>query len=41
MTSIRIPLQDFQGVDLRNIKELALVFDQTPSAPYLSTMLNS
>ena len=31
MTSIRVPLQDLKGVDLRNIRELALVFDQTPS----------
>jgi hypothetical protein len=31
MTSIRIPLKDFRGVDLRDIRELALVFDQTPS----------
>jgi hypothetical protein len=31
MTSIGIELQGFQGVDLRDIRELALVFYQTPS----------
>ncbi len=31
MTSIRIPLQDFKGVDLSAVTELALVFDQTSS----------
>ncbi len=31
MTTIRAPLGDFSGVDLQDIRELALVFDQTPS----------
>jgi dienelactone hydrolase len=31
LTSIRIPLQDFKGVDLSNVREISLVFDQNPS----------
>jgi hypothetical protein len=31
MTTIRLPLSDFDGVDLANIREVALLFDQTPS----------
>jgi len=31
LTSIRLPLQDFKGVDLTNIREISLVFDQNPS----------
>ena len=30
LTSIRIPLRDFSGVDLSTIREVALLFDQTP-----------
>jgi hypothetical protein len=31
MTTIRLPLSDFDGVDLADIREVALLFDQTPS----------
>jgi hypothetical protein len=31
MTTIRLPLSDFEGVDLANVSEIALVFDRTPS----------
>ena len=31
MTSIRIPLEEFQGLDLSGVTEVALVFDQTSS----------
>jgi hypothetical protein len=31
MTTIRLPLNEFDGVDLANIAEIALLFDQTPS----------
>lgn len=31
MTTIRLLLSDFEGVDLANISEIALVFDRTPS----------
>ncbi len=31
MTTIRLPLSDFDGVDLADIGEIALLFDQTPS----------
>jgi hypothetical protein len=31
LTSLRVPLQDFKGVDLTNIQEISLVFDQNPS----------
>lgn len=31
MTTIRLQLRDFEGVDLTDIEELALLFDQTPS----------
>ncbi len=31
MTTIRLPLSDFEGVDLADIGEIALLFDQTPS----------
>ncbi len=31
MTSIRIPLDDFSGVDLSTIREVTLLFDQAPS----------
>jgi hypothetical protein len=31
MTTIRLPLSDFEGVDLANISEIALLFDRTPS----------
>ena len=31
LTSIRVPLQDFKGVDLTKICEISLVFDQNPS----------
>ena len=31
MTTIRLPLSEFEGVDLANISEIALVFDRTPS----------
>ena len=30
LTTIRLPMQDFKGVDMSNIREMALVFDQTP-----------
>ena len=30
MTTVRLPLSDFDGVDLSDIRELALVFDRTP-----------
>jgi hypothetical protein len=30
LTAIRIPLTSFAGVDLSDIAEIALVFDQTP-----------
>jgi dienelactone hydrolase len=31
LTTVRFPLTDFVGVDLNDIREIALVFDQTPS----------
>ncbi len=31
MTTLRVPIAGFQGVELGDIRELALVFDQTPS----------
>jgi dienelactone hydrolase len=31
LTSIRLPLRDFQGVNLAEIRSINLVFDQTPS----------
>jgi len=31
LTTIRLPLAGFAGVDLSDIAEIALVFDQTPS----------
>ncbi len=31
LTSIRLPLSDFAGVDLAAIQEIKLLFDQTPS----------
>jgi hypothetical protein len=31
MTTIRLPLSDFDGVDLTQISEVALLFDQTPT----------
>ena len=31
LTTIRLALSDFAGVDLANISEVALVFDRTPS----------
>ncbi|MFN8482322.1 MAG: hypothetical protein U0768_04560 [Anaerolineae bacterium] len=31
MTTMRIPMSSFSGVDLRNIREVDLVFDKTPS----------
>lgn len=31
MTTIRLPLSDFTGVDLSQISEIAILFDQTPS----------
>ncbi len=31
MTTVRLPLKDFQSVNLSDIREIALVFDQTPS----------
>lgn len=31
LTTIRLPLAGFTGVDLRDIAEIALRFDQTPS----------
>jgi hypothetical protein len=31
LTTIRLPLADFTGVDLAGIAEIALLFDQTPS----------
>ena len=31
MTSIRVPLQGFKGIDLTNIREISLVFDQNNS----------
>ena len=31
LTTVRIPLASFTGVDLSDIDEVALVFDQTPS----------
>ena len=31
LTTIRLALGDFAGVDLANIDEIALLFDQTPS----------
>jgi dienelactone hydrolase len=31
MTTIRLPLSEFEGVDLANISEIALLFDRTPS----------
>ena len=31
LTTIRLALGDFDGVDLANIEEIALLFDQTPS----------
>jgi hypothetical protein len=30
LTTLRLPLDNFAGVDLANIREIALVFDQTP-----------
>ena len=31
LTTIRLPVKDFEGIDLSDIREMALVFDQTPS----------
>ena len=31
MTTVRLLLSDFDGVDLTQINEVALLFDQTPS----------
>ena len=31
LTTIRLPLSGFAGVDLNDIAEIALLFDQTPS----------
>jgi len=31
LTSIRMPLRDFSGVDLSAIQEITLLFDQSPS----------
>jgi hypothetical protein len=31
LTSIRIPLSDFPGVNLAELREIILLFDQTPS----------
>jgi hypothetical protein len=31
MAIVRLPLKDFEGVNLSDIRELALVFDRTPS----------
>ena len=31
MTTIRMPLGDFSGVDLSTIREVTLLFDQAPS----------
>lgn len=31
LTTIRLPLSDFAGVDLSQVGEIALIFDQTPS----------
>lgn len=31
MTDLRLPVSQFAGIDLQNIREVALVFDQTPS----------
>lgn len=31
LMTVRIPLSDFEGVDLSSIREVALLFDQTPS----------
>jgi hypothetical protein len=30
MATVRIPLEDFTGVDLANTAEIALLFDQSP-----------
>lgn len=31
LTTVRVPLSNFSGIDLQDIREVALVFDQTPS----------
>ena len=31
LTSIRVPLREFKGVDLSDVREIGLVFDQNPS----------
>jgi hypothetical protein len=31
LTTIRLPVKDFAGVNLSDIREIALVFDRTPS----------
>ena len=31
MTTIRILLSEFSGIDLSQVQEIALIFDQTPS----------
>jgi len=31
LTTVRLPVQDFAGVNLSDIREMALVFDQTPT----------
>jgi hypothetical protein len=31
LTAVRLPVQDFAGVNLSDIREMALVFDRTPS----------
>jgi hypothetical protein len=31
LTTIRLALSDFVGVDLTDIREIALLFDRTPS----------
>ncbi len=39
MTSIRLQLDDFSGVDLSVIREIVLLFDQTPGgALFLSDL---
>ena len=31
MSTVRIPLNEFDGIDLTNVTEIALIFDQTAS----------
>jgi hypothetical protein len=39
LTSIRILLRDFTGVDLSAIQEIALLFDQSPSGSFFMSDL--